>query len=169
MVHESKSFRRIPFLACLAMAARLTAETPVTASQLHATHILGFADMPKNAAGNVAVDNGDLTFEKSGRHLARIAVKSIQAVSIGELDRQTGGVPLAIGKAATPYGGGRLIALFAHKEFDTLTLEYKDSAGAIHEAIFQLEKGKGEALKQELTQEAGATEYKAQDLNNDKQ
>ena len=33
---------------------------------------------------------------------------------------------MKIGKAAAPYGGGRVVSLFAHKKYDTLTLEYVD-------------------------------------------
>jgi len=34
--------------------------------------------------------------------------------------------------------------------YDTLTLEYVDSDGGVHGAIFQLKKGQGELLKDEL-------------------
>jgi len=62
-----------------------------------------------------------------------------------------GGLPLTLGKAAAPYGGGRVVSLFSHKKYDILTLEYVDSNGGIHGAIFQLDKGQGEVAKQELT------------------
>jgi len=57
---------------------------------------------------------------------------------------------MKIGKAATPYGGGRVISLFAHKKYDTLTLEYVDAEGGIHGAIFQLDQGQGELVRNEL-------------------
>ena len=38
-----------------------------------------------------------------------------------------GGLPLTLGEAAAPYGGGRVVSLFAHKKYDTLTLEYVDA------------------------------------------
>ena len=63
---------------------------------------------------------------------------------------QVGGVPMKIGKTAAPFGGGRVVSLFAHKKYDTLTLEYVDSNGALHGAIFQLEKGQGELVRNEL-------------------
>lgn len=61
-----------------------------------------------------------------------------------------GGLPLTIGEAAAPYGGGRVVSLFAHKKYDTLTLEYVDADGGIHGAIFQLTKGHGELLENDL-------------------
>jgi hypothetical protein len=57
---------------------------------------------------------------------------------------------MKLGKAAAPYGGGRVVSLFAHKKYDTLTLEYVDSNGGVHGAIFQLKKGQGELVKKEL-------------------
>ena len=45
---------------------------------------------------------------------------------------------MKIGKAAAPYGGGRVVSLFAHKKYDTLTLEYVDVDGGVHGAIFQV-------------------------------
>ena len=57
---------------------------------------------------------------------------------------------MTLGKAATPFGGGRVVSLFAHKKYDTLTLVYADANGGIHGAIFQLNKGQGEVLRNEL-------------------
>jgi hypothetical protein len=57
---------------------------------------------------------------------------------------------MKIGKAAAPYGGGRVVSLFAHKKYDTLTLEYVDSNGGVHGAIFQLKEGQGELVRNEL-------------------
>ena len=34
---------------------------------------------------------------------------------------------MKLGKAAAPFGGGRVVSLFAHKKYDTLTLEYVDN------------------------------------------
>ena len=58
---------------------------------------------------------------------------------------------MKLGKAAAPYGGGRVVSLFAHKKYDTLTLEYVDGDGGIHGAVFQLNKGQGELVRNELS------------------
>jgi len=57
---------------------------------------------------------------------------------------------MKLSKAAAPYGGGRVVSLFAHKKYDTLTLEYVDSNGGVHGAVFQLKKGQGELVRNEL-------------------
>jgi len=49
--------------------------------------------------------------------------------------------------AATPYGGGRVIALLAHKKYEIVTVKYRDSDGGFHGAIFQLNKGEAQVLK----------------------
>jgi hypothetical protein len=59
-------------------------------------------------------------------------------------------VPMMLGKAAVPFGGGRVVSLFSHKKYDTVTLEYLDSNGGFHDAIFRLNKGQGETLKEDL-------------------
>jgi len=63
---------------------------------------------------------------------------------------QVGGVPMKMGKIAAPYGGGRVVSLFAHKKYDTLTLEYVDGNGGVHGAIFLVGKGQGELVRDEL-------------------
>src|SRR5205085_2433474 len=94
-----------------------------------------------------------LRFQKSNGSSAQIAIGSIQEVSLGEQDKQVGGTPMTLATAAAPYGGGRVISLFAHKKYDTVTLEYLDPNGGFHGAIFQLNKGQGEVLKSKLEAE----------------
>ena len=94
-------------------------------------------------------DNG-LRFQKCGNPDAQVNIAAVRALFLGEESNQVGGLPMKIGKAAAPYGGGRVISLFAHKKYDTLTLEYVDSNGGVHGAIFQLEKGQGELVRNEL-------------------
>jgi len=48
---------------------------------------------------------------------------------------------MTLGEAAAPFGGGRVVSLFAHKKYDTLSLEYVDTDGGIHGAIFQPKEG----------------------------
>lgn len=79
-----------------------------------------------------------------------VKIASVQDVFLGEQGRQVGGVPMTLGKAAVPFGGGRVVSLFAHKKYDTLTLEYVDANGGVHGAIFQLLKGQAGTLRDEL-------------------
>ena len=115
-----------------------------------ATHILGFEEASNNANGTISLDGGSLQFEKNGGASAHIDIASLQGLFLGTQSKQVGGLPLTLGKVAAPYGGGRVISLFAHKKYDTLTLEYVDAKGGIHGAIFQLSQGQADILRNEL-------------------
>jgi hypothetical protein len=94
-----------------------------------------------------------LRFQKPHSSLAQISLHSIQGLALGEEDKQVGGVPMMLAKAAAPYQSGTVISLFSHKKYDTVTLEYLDSNEAFHGVIFQLNRGKGQILKSELEAE----------------
>ena len=126
------------------------ADTPAAGSTLHVAHILGFEGISNNANGELSIQGDTLQFRKSAGSHAQIPVSSIQDLSLGEEDKQVGGVPMALTRAATPYGGGRVIGLFSHKKYDTITLEYLDRNGGFHGTIFQLNKGQGQVLRNEL-------------------
>jgi hypothetical protein len=118
---------------------------------IRATHLLGFEGNAKsNCSGTLSVQDNFLQFQQTGKTSAHINIGSVRDVFLGEENRQVGGLPLTLGKAAAPYGGGRVVSLLSHKKYDTLTLEYVDSDGGIHGAIFQLAKGQGELVKNEL-------------------
>ena len=149
--------------------------TPTSGATLHVTHILGFEGISNNANGELSILGDALQFQKSNGSSAQITIGSIQDLTLGEQDKQVGGKPMTLAKAAAPYGGGRVVSLFSHKKYDTVTLEYLDPSGGFHGAIFQLNKGQGEVLKSEL-EAAGAhitrpedetTKGKTQETNNE--
>jgi hypothetical protein len=115
-----------------------------------ATHLMGFEGAPNNVNGTLSIQENALQFQKDGRPAVQVKIASIQDVLLGEQSRQVGGIPMTLGKAATPFGGGRVVSLFAHKKYDTLAVEYVDASGGLHGAIFQLNKGQAEVLKNEL-------------------
>src|SRR5437899_4121060 len=121
-----------------------------TPFSIRATHLLGFEGAPSNANGTLSIQDDALQFQKGGRPAVQVKIASVQDVFLGEESKQVGGLPMTMGKAAVPFGGGRAVSLFSHKKYDTLTLEYIDASGGIHGAIFQLSSGQGEALKNEL-------------------
>ena len=82
--------------------------------------------------------------------IIRMPLSAIQGAFLSQEDKQVGGMPMALVRAATPYGGGRVISLFAHKKYDFMTLEYFDSNGGLHGTIYQLNKGQGQVLADEL-------------------
>jgi len=117
---------------------------------IRATHLLGFEGVKDNSTGTLTIAGDELRFQKNGKPASQVKIESIQDVSLGDQSKQVGGLPMTVGKAAVPFGGGRAVSLFAHKKYDTVTLEYVDSQGGAHGAIFQLNKGQGKTLKDEL-------------------
>jgi hypothetical protein len=91
-----------------------------------------------------------LQFRLNGKPRVPFDIASVLHFSLGEESKQVGGLPMKIGKAAAPYEGGRVVSLIAHKKYDTLTLEYVDKTGGVHGAIFQLKKGQGELVRNQL-------------------
>jgi hypothetical protein len=125
----------------------LKANAPIS---VQATHLLGFEDAKNNCGGTLSIQDDVLQFQHPGKPGARVKIASLRDVFLGGETKQVGGLPMKLGKAAAPYGAGRVVSLFAHKKYDTLTVEYVDSDGGIHGAVFQLNKGKGELVKDEL-------------------
>ena len=113
-------------------------------TQHSATHVLGLPNTKSDCKGTLSTHDNVLRFQQSGKTVAQVDIASVRDVFLGEESKQVGGLPMKIGKAAAPYGGGRLVSLFAHKRYDTLTLEYVDGDGGVHGAIFLVTKGQGE-------------------------
>jgi len=98
----------------------------------------------------LSVQDDSLQFQQNGKPAAQVKIGSVRDVFLGGESKQVGGLPMTLGKAAAPFGGGRVVSLFAHKKYDSLSLEYVDADGGIQGAIFQLTKGQGELVKNEL-------------------
>lgn len=128
-------------------APPLNANAPFS---IRATHVLGLENTKSNCNGTLSIQGDALQFQQGGKPGAEVKLTSIQAVFLGGEDKQVGGVPMKLGKAAVPYGGGRVVSLLAHKNYDTLTLEYVDSNGGLHGAIFELSRGQGELVTDSL-------------------
>ena len=126
------------------------AEATAPSSSIHVKHVLGFEGVKRNAAGELSIQDDALRFLREGSPAAQVSISSIQNISLGEEDKQVGGVPMMLGKTAVPFGGGRVVSLFSHKKYDSLTIEYLDSSGGFHGAVFQLAKGQGQTFKNNL-------------------
>jgi hypothetical protein len=140
------------FFCCLDALAQSTvppmnANAPIS---VRVTHLLGFENAKSNCNGTLSIQGDALQFQHGGKPGAQVKIATVQDVFLSGESKQVGGLPMKLGKAAAPYGAGRVVSLFAHKKYDTLTLEYADGDGAIHGAVFQLNKGKGELVRNEL-------------------
>jgi hypothetical protein len=140
----------IAVILCRIVSAQNAQQPANSPFSMRATHLLGFQEAKSNAKGNLSIQDNALQFQDSKKPSMRVKIASVQDVFLGEQSKQVGGLPMTLGKAATPYGGGRVVSLFAHKNYDTLTLEYVDADGGFHGAIFQLEKGQAELFRNAL-------------------
>jgi hypothetical protein len=147
-------------LACLTLLLSLCAgaigqtqseaQSPVPGSAIHATHVLGFEGARHHTSGYLRIQGNAVLFQRDGNPIAQVNICSIQDISVEDADKQIGGTAMTLAKTAAPYGGGRMVSLFAHKKYDFLTVEYLDDRGGIHGAIFQLDKGQGQTFKRDL-------------------
>src|SRR5882757_5850465 len=134
-----------------APAQQITQRGDTSASfSARATHLLGFANARNNSTGTLSVQDDSLQFQQNGKPGATVKIALVRDVFLGAESKQVGGLPMTLGKTAVPFGGGRVVSLFAHEKYDTLSLEYVDDDGGIHGAIFQLKKGQAELVKNAL-------------------
>jgi hypothetical protein len=122
----------------------------VPRSAIHVTQVLGFEGTKHSATGGLKIQDGAMQFQHNRDTAAQVSISSIQDILVEDEDKQEGGTAMTLAKTAAPYGGGRVVSLFAHKKYDFLTVEYLDNNGGFHGAIFQLEKGQGETFKNAL-------------------
>jgi hypothetical protein len=125
---------------------RTASSSPV----LRARAVLGLEGVANNSMGELSIQDDVVVYSRREGFTVRMPLSAIQGAFLSHEDKQVGGMPMALGRAATPYGGGRVIGLFAHKKYDFMTLEYFDSNGGFHGTIYQLNKGQGQVLADEL-------------------
>ena len=145
-------------------AANLTA-----AFSARATHLLGFESARNNSTGTLSIQERVLQFQKGSEPAVQVSIASVHNVFLGDESKQVGGLPMTLGKAAVPFGGGRAISLVAHKKYDTLTVEYVASDGGIHGAIFRVNNGQGKLLRDQLVAHGVHLSYNDEIKHNDKE
>jgi len=126
------------------------AQSPVPGPAIHVMHVLGFEGAQHNATGELRIQSHAMQFQRDGSPTVQVNISSIQDIFVADEDKQVGGTAMTLVKTAAPYGGGRVVSLFAHKKYDFLTVEYLDKNGGFHGAIFQLDKGQGQTFKKDL-------------------
>jgi len=117
--------------------------------------VLGLEGVKHNATGILTVQKGTLEFT-SGKKKTDVPASSISdVVTDKDSQRAIGGVVGTISMFG-PYGSGRFLSLFRTK-IDTVTINYHDTTGALHGAVFTMPTGKAEEVKQDLLAEGAHT------------
>ncbi len=102
-----------------------------------AEHVYGFPDMKPNKKGTLTLSADALTFSgKSGN--TSIQRSSVTAVSAGNQRVELWGMSGRILRMTIPDGGGLAAATVMHHRVDMLTVEFNDSHGGSHGAVFFL-------------------------------
>ena len=116
-------------------------------------HVLGLEGVKRNAKGELALHDQVLDFQAPGDHgpqHSQVKITAIEDIYVGQESKQSGGKPLTVIKLAAPFGSGRVLSMFAHQQFDNLTLEYRDEDHGFHGVVFLLTRGQAILVKQEL-------------------
>ncbi len=110
--------------------------------------VIGSDTIKKNSKVTLSVV-GSTLHAATKKATMDVGAASILDISTNEDSRQdiTGAVKLAT--MAIPYGGSRVLSLFSHG-VDVLTVEFTDSNGGIHGAIFVLDQGQAAPFKKQL-------------------
>lgn len=122
--------------------------------------VLGLDGLKHNVTGTLAAENGSLVFTK-GKKKVVVPATSITEVPTGKDTERAIGGTVGVFSMFAPYGGGRFLSLFRTK-IDTLAIEYVDTSGGIHGAIFILRKGNADAAKKALLSQGARTSVPAE-------
>lgn len=118
-------------------------------TETQAVQLIGLPGLKENTKGRLAVTNGTLRFIY-GKGAVDVAATSIQDVTTGkDSQRVISGATGTVASIAAPFGTGRALSLF-RKKVDTLTIQYRDTQGGLHGAIFTMPFGTAEMIKTKL-------------------
>ena len=114
-------------------------------------HVYGLPDTKKNEKGRLTVNPDGLTFTtKSSR--SSVPSRSIVAVSAGNQRVELWGMKGRLLRMAIPDGGGIAAAGLMHHRVDMLTVEFNDSRGGYHGAVFYLPANEAERALRSFAQ-----------------
>jgi len=117
MCYESVSskllFRILRFLMpASCFAASLIAQdvdqvrTASSSPVLRARAVLGLQGVANNSMGELLIQDDVFVYSRREGPTVRMPLSAIQGVFLSQEDKQVGGMPLAMGRAAAPYGAG---------------------------------------------------------------
>jgi hypothetical protein len=154
----------LPILALLISATLMQAgEQTSTTFSTEAVQVIGFGDIRNNTTGTLELKDGTLHFTSSKGSFAVVA-NTIQDVVTGNDTQRMIRGPVGTISQLGPYGSGRALSLLRSK-MDTFTIEYRDSDGALHGAIFTMPVGKADPLKEQLVSQGAQISIPASQIS----
>lgn len=119
-------------------------------SSTHAVHVLGMPDIRAKESGTLTITPRQLRFTGKSAS-STIDLPSIVALSAGNERVELWGIKGRLMRMAVPYGGGAAFATFMHHQRDMLTVEFVDSLGRYHGAVFYLPGNEAEQALHHIT------------------
>jgi hypothetical protein len=157
-----RSMRRaIIFPVAILGFAALPSVAQQPAAGNKAVQITGLVGVKANARGNLTLENGSLQFATSGAKVS-VPIHSVEDVITDNDSQRVFRGTLGTLTMFAPYGGGRFLSLFRSKT-DTLTIQYRDTDGGLHGAIFTMPVGKADPFKKALVSQGAHTTIPVQD------
>ncbi len=126
-----------------------------------AVQVTGLTAIKEDTKGTLTVENGMLTFA-TPKSSCDVSAASIQDVVTGNDSQRVIRGTVGTLTMLAPYGGGRAISLLRTK-IDTITIQYRDSNGGLHGAIFTMPVGKAELIKESLLAQGAHTSFPSQE------
>ena len=126
-----------------------------------AVQITGLVGVKANTSGNLTLQNGNLQFASSGAKVS-VPIHSVEDVVTENDSQRVFRGTLGTLTMFAPYGGGRFLSLFRSK-IDTPTIQYRDTDGGLHGAIFTMPLGKADPFKKDLVSQGAHTSIPIQD------
>jgi len=142
-----------PFIA----ASR--AQQPATPTKV--VQITGLTGVKNKTSGSLMVEGGNLRFAH-GQTKVDVAATSVQDVVTGNDSQRLIHGTLGTLTMFAPYESGRFLSLFRTK-LDTLTIQYRDTDGGLHGAVFTMPVGQAEVIKKELIAQGAHTSVPTQE------
>jgi len=147
----------ITLLGVLGIAASpgLAQQSQQPEGQNKVRQITGLTGVKANAKGTLTIESDNLLFANSKTKVS-VPIHSVEDVVTDNDSQRVFRGTFGTLTMFAPYGGGRFLSLFRSK-LDTLTIQYRDSDGALHGAIFTMAVGKADPLKKELVAQGART------------
>jgi hypothetical protein len=123
----------------------------VTWQSTSVQHAYGLPDTKKNEKGTLTVNSNGLTFTTKSSS-SSVQHSSIVAVSAGNQRVELWGMKGRLLRMAIPDGGGIAAAGVMHHRVDMLTVEFNDSRGGYHGAVFYLPANEAERALQSFAE-----------------
>jgi len=130
-------------------------QTQSALAAAEAVQVTGLTGIKENSKGTLTVENRTLTFATS-KSSCDVSAASVQDVVTGKDSQRVIRGTMGTLTMLAPYGGGRAISLLRNK-IDTLTIQYRDSNGGLHGAVFTMPVGKAEVIKDSLLAQGAHT------------